>query len=515
MAKILLKSLPTICILSIKTSSGSLESKEILSSNFLSFNLHDFTNESIKNYNRFIVVKGTRNDPNKLVKSFHPGKGRGRVGGMKLSKLAELVACLRRTNSINSKIEILKTEKELMPLLDCIYDPNYKFHVRSTALKGKLLTEKAVPFDSIEELLKALHERRITGNTAVASVDQFIANNAQHSELIKAIIDKNLKARIGHELIKRAVGEDPAGDEKIKCALGYSLNQPRIESFLKKSLAEGEEWFLSRKFDGIRAFLKHESGSFSFLSRRKIPIAGLNPTINETLTKLPKNLKENFVLDGELVVVDPESGRDDFSLTVSTVKSLEAKPIGSLKFYAFDVVEREDSLFVQRQMKVQKLIFNLNSDFIKLVPQKRLHDFDKDALIKQAADSGFEGFILRRNSFLSDGRNRDLLKLKPFEDAEFSVVGREIGPMRIIFDGAERVEQVLLSLTVDVKGFSVKVGSGFSVDERRVLASIPEAELIGSLVTIRYQSESKAKNREQSSLRFPVFKHFHGKSRTE
>ena len=427
---------------------------------------------------------------------------------MKLVKLAELVKCLQQTASINAKIEILRGKPELLLLLDCIYDPKVKFHVRSTALKGE--SGDGTEFDCIEGLLSALSNREITGKAAIASVQQFINKNPEHSDLIKMIIDKNLKARIGHELIKRA-SESSAGNE-IKCALGFSLHQPNIAAYLEASLQKGEEWFISRKFDGIRAFLKQENGKLQFLSRRKVPIAGLNPVITEKLTQLPLS-EEDFILDGELVVIDRHSGRDNFSETISTVKSLEPKPIDSLKYFAFDIL-KEQMPFKERQELLKQKILK-PSDFIQIVDQKPLREFNQPSLIREAIDSGFEGFILRKNSELKDGRSRDLLKLKPFEDVEVRVIGREIGPIRILIDGREQEEQVLLSLTVDYKGFPVKVGSGFLIAERREFAAMPEAELFGSLVTIRYQSESKAKDRAEHSLRFPVFKHFHGKSRTE
>lgn len=432
---------------------------------------------------------------------------------MKLAILAELVKCLQKTTSINAKVEVLKANRELLPLLDRIYDPKYKFHVRSTALQGTHNEVDGVNYDSIEQLLSALHERRITGKMAVASVAKFISNNHGYAELIKLIIDKNLKARIGHGLIRRACqGDLPQTSEQIKCALGFSLSQPKTLTYLENSLILGEKWFISRKFDGIRAFLKHENGRFSLFSRRKVPISGLNPNILEALSSIVS--AESFILDGELVLIDPETGRDNFSETISTVKSMEPKPLGSLKYFAFDVLH-EDALFEERQRRLCEIVRELNTAFIQPVDQQPLSVYDHDSLVQRAIALGYEGFILRRNSVLKDGRSRDLLKLKPFEDAEFRIIGREIGPMRIVSDGSEKEEQVLLSLTVDCKGFPVRVGSGFSVSQRRQLASMPENELLGSLVTIRYQSESKAKNRAESSLRFPVFKHFYGKSRTD
>ena len=45
-------------------------------------------------------------------------------------------------------------------------------------------------------------------------------------------------------------------------------------------------------------------------------------------------------------------------------------------------------------------------------------------------------------------------------------------------------------------------------------AKEPE-RIMGKIVTVRYQSESKAEGRECKSMRFPVFKALHNDIRTE
>jgi DNA ligase 1 len=430
-----------------------------------------------------------------------------------LEQLSALVKELKSTNSINSKVEMIKNKPELRRILEIIYCPKKRFYVTSNSLNDVKDTKH---FDNREQnlydMLKMLSDRVVRGDSAVSLVQEYIKLHPEYEELIKNIIDKNLKARVGHELIKRSF--DAVKDYFIPCSLGYPIEK-HLE-YLKKSLEKGEKWFISRKYDGIRAFLAydHENKAVKLLTRQMKPVTGLNPAIIDTFSKSLRDLKESVVLDGELVFM--LNGREEFSKTMSLVKSIEIKPIYGLEFRSFDIVNW-DGKFSERQEKLHNLITKhfSDSDVIKFVHQELLNDFNYEKLIKESSDLGYEGFIIRRDCELKNGRSRDLLKIKPFQDGEFKVIDCAIGPMRILDDdGVEKTETVLLSITIDFKGIRVSVGSGFSNSQRLEFAKVPEM-ILNKIVTIRYQSESKVEGRQENSLRFPVFKVLHGNKRRE
>lgn len=431
-------------------------------------------------------------------------------------ELEGLVVRLRATGSVNAKVELLRQKPELLPLLHRVYSPLVRFHISSKALKGQndsasspAATSSQNEAITLDRLLSLLTERAVTGNAAHDAVIAFLARYPEHDALIKAILDKNLKARIGTELIHRAMRGGETPDEKPPCALGFSIDHDGCREHLERSLARNEAWYMSRKYDGIRAFLCYNvhEGTVQILSRRRVPIAGLNPTVMEELQRDMERIGQSCMLDGELVVFD-ESDRDDFSLTVSTVKSLKPKPIGRLKFMAFDAIHNHgEDAFSARQTRLRQLLGERELQMVRVVEQRRMEHVDRDTLVRTIVESDFEGFILRRDVPLWDGRSRDLLKLKPFADDEFRVTGHEVGPMRTLVDGQEREETLLLSVSVTHHGTTVKVGSGFSVEERRRFARDPSL-IVGQIITVQYQSESK-------SLRFPVFKALHGANRTE
>ena len=444
-----------------------------------------------------------------------------------LSGLETLVKELRTTNSINKKVEMIKRRPELRRILQTIYSPESKFYVTSTSIQryaGEIIPNaNDTDSNSITDMLSALIERKVTGRAAALMILSYIKKYPEHEELIKNIIDKNLKTRIGHELIKRSFDDllEHTYETNIPCGLGYSID--RQMKYLRKSLETGEKWYISRKYDGIRVFLvySHYTGTVQLLTRRMKPITGLNPKIPETILKDFNGLGQSIVLDGELVYINQASEKEDFSKTITVTKSLEPKSIDNLEFRAFDLVSLGDEeIFSSRQAGLKDLFHNQfkNSIVLRLVEQNILSaDFNCEDLIEKATELNYEGFMIRRDCAAHNGRSRDLLKIKPFQDAEFSVIDCQIGPMRLIdpLSGTERTEKVLLSVTIDFKGQTVHVGSGFSTSERREFGADP-SKIVGKIVTVRYQNESTKMGRgEGKSLRFPVFKYLHGNERTE
>ena len=119
--------------------------------------------------------------------------------------------------------------------------------------------------------------------------------------------------------------------------------------------------------------------------------------------------------------------------------------------------------------------------------------------------------MLRKNVSYVGKRSKDLLKVKKFYDEEYTVKGIEFGDMRYIKDGVEVEEEMVSNITIEHKGNTVGVGSGFSMDERKKYFKNPEL-LVGKTVTIQYFEESKNKDGEYS-LRFPVLKHVYENGR--
>jgi DNA ligase-1 len=95
-----------------------------------------------------------------------------------------------------------------------------------------------------------------------------------------------------------------------------------------------------------------------------------------------------------------------------------------------------------------------------------------------------------------------MLKLKEWEDDEYTVKSIETGMMRMPDTGEDKL--VVTNVNIEHKGNTVSVGSGFSMQHRISYAENPDL-IIGKTITVRYFSESK-KEDGSLSLRFPSVK---------
>lgn len=128
----------------------------------------------------------------------------------------------------------------------------------------------------------------------------------------------------------------------------------------------------------------------------------------------------------------------------------------------------------------------------------------------ESRKKGWEGLMIRKDVPYECGRTNNLLKVKGFFDNEYTITGYEMGNMRFVEDGRQVEKEVLASVTINHKGFDVKVGSGFSKEVREYLHDHPE-EIIGSIVKVQYFEET-SNLQGGISLRFPTVVYFYGKN---
>ena len=182
-------------------------------------------------------------------------------------------------------------------------------------------------------------------------------------------------------------------------------------------------------------------------------------------------------LDGELWIA-----RQRFEDVISTVrdKQPDDKAWRKVKFMVFDIPDSAVT-FSQRIQRMQSVISELNIPWLKMVKQWKVKTHaELMTQLKDITDARAEGLMLHRGaSFYKGKRSGDLLKVKPYEDAEAIVIKHIPGKGKYV--GA------LGALVVEMpNGLQFKIGTGFSDDERHNPPSIGE--------TITYQHRGKTKN---------------------
>ena len=387
------------------------------------------------------------------------------------------------------------------------YHPAWQYYITSDNLKKKShLVARKNEYKNFFDLLNDLKSRAITGHDAVAAVNSFIEHHSDYEELIHCIIDKDLKTRAGDKIINKAI-KDHIPEFSVALADKY---EPKLVDW-------EDGWYVSRKIDGARCIaIVDESGEVTFLSR--------TGKVFDTLGIVADGIKalglNSIVLDGELCLVD-KNGNEDFQ---GVMKELRKKDhtIPNPSFKIFDMITPDE--FYSKKGKSNRPYSIRYADLIEtmkynecpclsvLEQDKIKDDAHFNEWIAKSTKNKWEGLMLRADEPYKGKRSKDLLKYKSFFDDEYQVVNAEMGPFRYVLNGKEHEEIMLSCVMIEHKGYTVRVGSGFTIEQRQEFYQFPE-KILGKIVTVQYFEETK--NQDGGiSLRFPTFKILHGSART-
>jgi DNA ligase-1 len=392
-------------------------------------------------------------------------------------------------------------------ILRYTYHPLWQYNVTSDNLKKKNhLVARKNDYKNFFDLLDDLKSRKITGHDAIAAVNSFVEHHSDHEELIHCIIDKDLKTRAGDKIINKAI-KDHIPEFSVALADKYD---PNIVDWK-------DGWYVSRKIDGARCVaIVDDNGDTTFYSR-----TGKN---FDTLDIVAGGIKalgiSSVVFDGELCLVD-EDGNEDFQ---GVMKELRKKDhtITNPSYKIFDMLTHDEFYskkgednrpFSVRLNNLKEIMKKNKCACLSLLEQVKTEtDDDFASMTSYSSEENWEGLILRADAPYKGKRSKDLLKYKSFSDDEYQVIDVEMGPFRYVKDGAECEETMLSCVTITHKGYPVRVGSGFSIEQRQDFYKHPK-KILGKQITVQYFSESQ--NQDGGiSLRFPTFKFLHGNTRT-
>lgn len=442
-----------------------------------------------------------------------------------LERLASLIQELKSTCSARRKVQLLQSYSDLQSILKCIYS-DQAFGITSKAIADQQLSPLDCRIKDVNHLVSLLSAGQLKFSRQSASIlSSFVNTNPNHSDLIKSIIDKNLKARIGPGLLKQAFGADQS---RLPIALGIQYDT--IESCkqaIHKSLSSGHHWLYSRKVDGVRCLAKlNVHRQVELLSRQskpfKCPLRSFKCHF-DYLLRLPfEHNGEAIFLDGELAVVDAwqDNFTESFTDTVKLLSSDNDTDSQGLYYFVFDCLTESELLksatnnnvkLSDRLKRLEALSPTNSQSRVVLLPQWSISSAEYiDQIVRdQIHPLQWEGAMLRRDCEYQGKRTADLVKVKMFKEAECRVIDIELAAMRFLDNGMDREEVVCKSLLVEHITTSgekamVNVGSGMNAVERRLFAEHP-GQVIDKLVTVKYFEETM-NEQGRKSLRFPVFK---------
>ena len=219
-------------------------------------------------------------------------------------------------------------------------------------------------------------------------------------------------------------------------------------------------YWVSEKYDGVRAFWD---------GARLITRAG-------NVIHAPPWFTANWPttpLDGELW-----AGRGRFETVTATVRDFEPDDAAwrNIRFMVFDL-PAHPGRFDVRLAQLQRLLSDAAIDWLSAVPHSRVLDAGQlQQRLQMIAAAGGEGLMLHRgDSLYRAERSDDLLKFKPYQDAEARVIGH--------LPGKGKYSGMMGALLVrDANGIEFRIGTGFTDEQRR------HPPAIGSWVTYSYHN---------------------------
>lgn len=217
-------------------------------------------------------------------------------------------------------------------------------------------------------------------------------------------------------------------------------------------------WWMSEKYDGVRAYWDGQK----LWSRN----GNLIHAPDDFLAEFPRDI----VLDGELWI-----GHGKFEETVSIVRTERPDDRWNrVRYMVFDAPQAKGTF--EERMQFLRATFSEKRRFIKVVRHDRCQGAaqllaERDRVVRR----GGEGLMLRQpESAYEARRSPTLLKVKPYDDAEATVIAHEPGKGKYAGKlGALRVR------ADDGREFSV--GSGLTDADR---ASPPP---VGTVITYRFR----------------------------
>lgn len=244
--------------------------------------------------------------------------------------------------------------------------------------------------------------------------------------------------------------------------VAQTQHAPMLATATEVNLVQPEDlhnWLVSEKYDGVRAYWDGRQ----LYSRSGYPI---NPPA-EVTRHWP-----DVPLEGELW-----SGYGRYSEVSALINRHQttADEWRNVRFMLFDLPHWPGT-FQQRYARLKELIDAAEASNLTVIRQYQGLDQEAlEQLFAETVERGGEGLMLHRASALyQSGRTTDLRKLKPYQDAEATVIAH--------LPGKGKYSGMMGALLVELDdGRRFRLGTGFSDAER---ADPPP---VGSRVSFRYE----------------------------
>lgn len=417
-----------------------------------------------------------------------------------LSNVIDVFKEIKNTSSRTGKEAILKSNKDnqdFRRILEFMYNPYIL-----TGIKAKKLQKFAdfhsnhyhIQFYNVDEAIDYIVQNNSGKDEDVKAIANFINDHIDEEthDFLQDMFTKDYKCGITASTINKVYGKGTIPEFDVLLAKAYKDHGHKLKG----------RFYITLKLDGIRCVAIKQNGIVQFFTRQGQPIDDLVDIEDE----INRNFPDDFVYDGEILLKNPLGLPSDalFRATQKVVRKDGLKR--DLEFHVFDGLPVDEFMagkskltYEQRRSELDSGVFSTVHDHVQFLPVLYVGE-DKTVIsdiLAEVISLGHEGLMINtaKGHYVTK-RSDVLLKVKEMHTVDLKVVGFE--------EGKGKLKGTLGALIVSYKGYEVKVGSGFTDEDRNIIWNNMLDNIVGTIVEVQYFEESSNED-GGISLRFPVF----------
>lgn len=343
---------------------------------------------------------------------------------------------------------------------------------------------------SMMDMYEFIKNHNTGSDFAIFVVKEFVSKHNEYSDFLKRVFTKNLPLGVEAKTVNKTYGETLIPVWEVQ--QGMSIDKYELKP---------NEWFsLSQKLNGNRG--TYLNGSL--ISRQGQTFSGLQHIINDLLF-LPNGL----VFDGEIIRKNTDNISDEENFRIGTgILNSDLVRKEELEFVIFDSIPRDQFMndccvepYSERKVRLVNLNECIRKNNLKNIKIVDIVYSGTDISqiskwLDYAVKHDWEGLMLNRDVPYYRRRHNGDLKIKRFYTMDLRVIGIE--------KGQNRLANTLGAIVCQYKNSFVKVGSGFTDDDRNEIWDNRQL-YIGKLAEIKYKTITKDKKTGLESLQFPIF----------
>lgn len=407
-----------------------------------------------------------------------------------MEEVIKLFNEIQRTSSLNGKKAIISANKNNELFKKCLIfllDSNIVTGISKAKISKNVPHNTTLQLHRFEDVIKYLKSNNTGTDIDILTIQDFISRQPKEfREFYEQIITKKFRLGADAKLINKCIpGLIPVFD----VMLGTPIDKCKIKN--------GTWMSISQKLNGNRCV--YYNGDF--YTRQGKKYSGLDH-IKQDIEKI--TTYSDYVFDGELIYKNAEhlSDSDAFQKGTGIANSKnDAKE--ELKLVLFDLLPRDefdngissDTYKVRKQKLLSLKEFETENINIVDIFYEGTDQSEIWKWLDYAEENDLEGIMINLDTPYECKRTKALIKVKKFFSCDILCTGIEEG------DG--RNKNTMGALVCDYKGNKVRIGTGFSDDDRKHFWLHPE-DIVDHIVSIKYKEETKNKD-GGVSIQFPVY----------